>query len=102
MKLKDLVELQTAQIIFKAANNSLPGNIQKLFIEREGGYNLRGKFKFKIQSTRTTRRSFCVPICGIKLWNSLNVGLKECPNIIQFKKMYKEMTFHMYRNEGLQ
>lgn len=95
------MELQTAQIVFKAKNNLLPGNIQKLFTEREGGYNFRGKFNFKIRNTRTTRRSFCVPICGVKLWNSLNVELKECPNIILFKKRYKDMIFNIYKNEGV-
>ncbi len=33
----DLVNLQTAQIIFKAKNNSLPANVQRVFCDRDGG-----------------------------------------------------------------
>ena len=90
LKFRDLVELKTTQIAYKAKNNLLPGNIQKLFIEREEGYNLRGKSKFKTLNARTTRKMFCISICGVRLWNSLSVELKECPNINQFKKRYKK------------
>ena len=37
LKCTDLVEFQTAQIMFKANNNVLPGNIQKVFTQRVGG-----------------------------------------------------------------
>ena len=89
-KCTDIVECQTAQVMFKAQNKLLPGNIQKLFSEREGGYNLRGIFHFKIHSIRTTRKSFCISICGVKLWNRLNVELKQCPNKILFKLRFRE------------
>lgn len=99
IKFKDLVDFHTAQILFKAKNNLLPENIQTLFTGREGGYNLRGKFKFKILKARTTGKTFCISICGVKLWNSLEGTLRECPNINQFKKKYKEMIFTRYTNE---
>ena len=38
----DLVKFQTAQILFKAKNKELPGNIQSMFFLKEGSYNLRG------------------------------------------------------------
>lgn len=41
LKYHDLIEYQTAVFMFKARNNLLPRNIQKMFSEREGGYNLR-------------------------------------------------------------
>ena len=85
--------------MFKAKNNLLPGNIQKLFSDREGGHNLRGKFNFKMHSIRTTMKSFCISICGVKLWNSFNVELKQCPNLEQFKIRYKDMIFSRYRDE---
>lgn len=43
LKFTDLVKFKTAQIMYKARNNLLPRNIQKLFMERQGGYNLRGE-----------------------------------------------------------
>lgn len=99
LKFFDIVDLQTAQIMYKASNKLLPGNIQKMFYEREGGYNLRGKLNLKTLTVRTTLKKFCLSICGVKLWNSLNVHLKECPNIIQFKKRYKDMILTRYRDE---
>ena len=47
----------------------LPKNIQAMFSEREGGYKLRGQLNFKVGRTRTTKKSFCISIYGVKLWN---------------------------------
>ena len=94
-----LVHFQTAQIMYKAKNNLLPSNIQKLFFYRVGGYNLRGEFNLKHQRARTTLKSFCLSVCGVRLWNRLGVGLKQCPSMIQFKKRFKHMVFTRYREE---
>ena len=65
------------QIMYKAKNNLLSGNVQKLFCEREGRYNLRGKLNLKILKVRTTLKGFCITICGVKLWNKLCVEIKQ-------------------------
>ena len=52
----DLVELKTAQTIFKARNNMLPKNIQAMFSEREGGYTIMGQLNFKVRHTCTTKK----------------------------------------------
>ncbi len=41
LKFIDLVHFQTAQIMYKAKNHLLPGNIQKNFLNGEERYNLR-------------------------------------------------------------
>ena len=46
LKLIDLVTFKTAQIMFNARNNLLPGNLQKMYIERQGGYNLSEELNF--------------------------------------------------------
>ena len=96
-----LVHFQIAQIMYKAKNNLLPSNIQKLFFYRVGGYNLRGEFNLKHQRARTTLKSlfFCLSVSGVRLWNRLGVGLKQCPSMIQFKKRFKHMVFTRYREE---
>lgn len=99
LKMDDLVKFQTAQILFKAKNKELPGNIQSMFFLKEGSYNLRGFCNFKTGKVRTTRKSFCVSVHGVKLWNSLNMELKQCPNIKQFKKSYKNMIFSNYKEK---
>ncbi len=46
-KFRDLMEFKTAQTMFKARNDLIPRNIQKVFTDREGGYNFRGKLNMK-------------------------------------------------------
>ena len=99
LKFSEIVEYQTAIIMFKAIHNLLPANIQKLFRGRDGGYNLRGEFKLKTLAVRTTVRTFSISICGVKLWNSLPVELKQCLNVGHFKRKYKDGIFTKYRIE---
>ena len=70
------MEFKTAQTMYKAINNLLPGNIQKMFLDREGGYNLRGKFNLKQPYVRINRKSMCISICGVPLWNGLEEEIK--------------------------
>ena len=95
-----MIEFQTAQFLFKARNNLLPSHLQNMFHEREGGYDLREMFDFKIQRYRTTMKGFCITNNGVRLWNRLSMELKQCPNINQFKNKYKQMSFKRYREEG--
>ena len=99
MKFTDLVHFHTAQIMYRAINNLLPANIQKLFFHREGGYNLRGELNLKHLYARTTTKTFCISICGVKLWNRLTGELKQCPSMSTFKQQYKHMVFTRYREE---
>ena len=39
--------------MYKAKNNLLLGNIQKMFLDREGGYNLRQNFNLKQRYARS-------------------------------------------------
>ena len=55
--------------MFKAKNNKLPANIQKMFTQIEGSYFLRGLLNFKMKKVRTTRKSFCISVRGVKLSN---------------------------------
>ena len=71
-----------------------------LFICGEGGYDLRGETNFKTQGSRTRLKCFCITIYGVKLWNSMNVDLKQCPSINHFKKRYKQQIFKGYRDEA--
>lgn len=100
LKFGDLISFKTVQVLYKARKKLLPCHLQKLFIDREGKYNLRGKFNFKIQCVRTTMKSFNGSIRGVKLWNSLPENIKYCSNIQQFKKAYKESCFEEYRKEN--
>ena len=63
LKFIDLVTFKTAQIMYRARHNLLPRKLKTLFVDREGGYNLRGNLHFKQLKVRTTLRS--MTICGV-------------------------------------
>lgn len=84
-----MIQFKTTQMLFKARNNLLPENIRKLFTEREGGYSLREELNFKIHHARTTLKSLCLSISGVKLWNSLTDELKKSKTIGILKRIFK-------------
>lgn len=99
LKFMDLIEFRTAQIMYKARNKLLPGNLQKMFLDREGGYNLRDKFNLKKIYARTTMKSMCISCCGVNLWNGLELELQQSLTIHQFKNIYKNKIFKKYIEE---
>jgi len=99
IKLNDVVEFQTAQFLYKTRNYLLLSNLQKMFHEREGRYDLREQFNFKIQRYRTTIKKFCITNTGVRLRNGLSVDLKQCQSINQLKNKYKHRTFARYKEE---
>ena len=52
LKLTEIIELQTLQIMFKAKNRVLPENLQKLFVFTSEDENHRRRFAFKYQVAR--------------------------------------------------
>jgi len=86
--------------MYKVKNNLLPGNIQKLFFNREGEVILGLSATFKNPSVRTTLKGFCISRCGVKLWNRLSLVLKQCPSITKIKKRYKSIFLTRYENKG--
>lgn len=85
--------------MFKARDGRLPLHIQKHFVKRDGHYNLRGTEKFKQAEEKSTRKSFCLSVYGVKIWNDLSDELRGCPNIRTFKKNYNELIVLKYVEE---
>lgn len=96
LKFDDLVKYNTAILLYKAYYKKLPENLQKLFTTRERVHNLRGSAQFVLPKVRTTRKSFCMSVCGIKLWNSLDESIKHSRNVHRFKVMFKKLTWSYY------
>ena len=96
LKLQDLVDLNTAIIMYKAKNELLPTCIQELFHARESQYNLRGVAIFQGTNVRINNKERCVSVRGVKLWNRLDEDLKNCTSIKVFKRMYKSNIMHGY------
>lgn len=53
LKFVDLVDLYTAQIMYKVYKNLVPNCVQRLFVIRESQYKLRGMYMFKKVRART-------------------------------------------------
>ncbi len=63
-------------MMFKARNNFLPCDIQKLFTGREGGYNFRGKLNMTQHFVGTNLQSTCTSDCGLVLWNGMEENIR--------------------------
>ena len=96
LKLQDLVELNTAIIMYKAKNDLLPTCIQQLFHSRQSLYNLRGVAIFKGTNVRINSKERCVSVRGVKLWNSLDDHLKNSTSLKVFKRLYKAKVIERY------
>ena len=96
MKVHDIVEIQTAQFIFKARKNLLPSQLQCKFLERVGCHTSRAELNFRIPQHRTTKKGFSPTINGIRTWNKLELDLKQCSNTNQFMYKYKLKIFGRY------
>lgn len=57
LKIKDIDDLLTVLIVFRASKDNLLKNIQHLFSKREGGYNLWQRHNFKVRWTKTGKRA---------------------------------------------
>jgi len=99
LKLFDLIDLNTSIIIYKAVKNILPTNLKHI-LQIHFSNNSRQKDKINLQHlyARTTQRSMCLSVCGVKLWNSLSVQIKKSTHIHEFKYKFKERVFNNYSN----
>ena len=97
LKLEDLVDFNTAKIMYKAHNNILPPSMQELFKARESRYALRGTCIFKKGSANTNTKGRCISVKGVNLWNNLDKELKMCTTITKFKRMYKNKLLNKYK-----
>lgn len=43
--------------------------------------------------SRSALKSFCVSICGVKLWNRINAEQQQRPNTKQLRMTFREMVF---------
>ena len=97
LKLFDSIESNTAMLIYKANTFFLPLNIQRLFsVDEVTYYNTRQLTNMKQVYIRTTLKSKCISIGGVKLWNSLKMDLRNSITLSRFKKEYKNSLLRNY------
>lgn len=97
LKLYDIVNLNTLIVMFMAYNNKLPQKIQNIFEHRESHYSLRGKQMFRTNIARTNKKSYCVSVKGVTLWNKLSDNIKTANALKSFKILYKCSVLEKYQ-----
>ena len=97
LKLRDVVNYHTVQIIYKASKKSLPNSLQAMFEDREVSHDLRRKGKFTEKNIRTTLKSFSISVNGIKLWNGLDEVVTGSCSLRNFKANYVKKIIENYR-----
>ena len=101
VKLYDLVKFKTACIMYRAKNQLLPNNIQKLFNEKSHiGYDLRDSRHFSTKYCRTTKKSMCVSIKGVSVWNSIDITIRQAKSFSLFKQLLKKNIFEVYKTQA--
>ena len=86
LKVPDIVEIRTALIMYKANNNLLPVNIQKLLTLYKSVYVTRQSQTFKQNYARTNLKRMCIPVKGVIIWNSHDSSLICYRNVHCLKK----------------
>ena len=87
LKLVDLIKVRTATFMFKADRNTLPRKLQSMFVENKTNldYNFKHKKDFYQRYVITKQKMMCTTIVGIKLWNSLDINIKNSNTLDSFK-----------------
>ena len=98
LKLHDLIRLRSAIFMYKANKNSLPRNLQLMFLDNKvnSNYNLRNKKEYYQKYVRTKQKQMCLSVFGIKLWNSLDSKIRQSETIYSFKSKYKYYLLNNY------
>lgn len=84
LKLHDLVDLNTAVIMYKIHNLMLPYCLQETFQTIESRYNLRGTDLLQKPKARSNTNRRCLSVKGVDLWNGLPNPLKCSKTIHAF------------------
>ena len=81
--------------MYRITHHQMPHNLSEMFAPNSTVHDhyTRQSSNLHIFPHRLNIRRFTVNIYGPKLWNSLSSYIKEAPNIIAFKKRYKNALY---------
>ena len=87
-------------ILFKAKHNIAPGYLIELLpdFHNNSTYNLRSNELLMLSTLTRTTSSYwdkCFTIAAPKLWNCLPLHIKQCSELVGFKKLLKTHLFHL-------
>lgn len=94
----DLIDLKSMVIMYKIYNRLMPNNFLSRFkvVNTTHAHNTRQENNFESKYCRTTLKAMCISIKGVNMWNCLNTNIKNCTNVIAFKKRYRSLLVSKY------
>ncbi len=94
----DIVKMKSASILYMAYYERLPMPLQAFFL-RNSSINIscsRNKHDFKVNYRRTNLKAMCLSNVGVKIWNNIDLSLRQSANINIFKRNYKTCLINTY------
>ena len=89
---KELIETETARIVFRSINEEAPNYLTALF-DRLSDISVRElrntNTDLKLPRLKTCSGQRCFAYRGAQLWNNLSAEVKKAPTLIRFKSAYK-------------
>ena len=83
--------------MYKAKCNLLPINLQNMFkLGNILSIETRQNFFFFQKYVRTSSKSMCISVLGVKPWNSLISDIAKSRNVKAFKYNYKKFLLSNY------
>ena len=99
LKFCDIVQFKILLFMYKVREFSLPDNLQMFFkIKASHNVTTRQDGKFYVIYARTTLKSNCISIYGVKLWNKLGDDLRNLKPLNKFKLHLKTNFLNSYES----
>ena len=97
LPVKERVEFKILAIVFKSLNGQGPNYFKDFFQTKQSGYSLRSTesstITLNVHKTRTKFGDRTIMAAGPRLWNSLPQHVKQCQNLMAFRKSLKTHLF---------
>ncbi len=75
-------------VMYKTLNDMAPRYLTKRFENKETKYDMRNKCTLKMDRPKTEYKKRSFTYRGAKLWNSLDINVKNATSLPSFKKQY--------------
>ena len=88
----DIIKSETSTTVFKSLNGLVPEYLSSLF-EKKSTRNVRElrntETDLSIPLRKTNNGQRAIALCGPKLWNNLELYVKQAPTLAAFKRRIK-------------
>ena len=100
LKIVDIYKLETAIFMYKYRTNKLPAGMNNLFQETSQVHTkctcTANQNNYFIPFYRTNRLQNSIQYQGAKLWNSIELKIRNLKSLNQFKTKYKFLLLNDY------